>query len=133
MNKYKVVQERAFDTHNLEGFKELLVMQEERHWIKLNILFQETNKLIGLDFYTNNINHQPQYYSSYVQGKFIYYSVNAINTLLDLRPTRLYGVRNRRDPNNKPTKERWKAMKDELCRPEKIGLVCMAFHKGSHQ
>lgn len=55
--------------------------------------------------YANSFNNQSQYCSSYVWGKFIDYNADAINMLLELRPSGLCGVQNINDHNDRPNNE----------------------------
>lgn len=86
VKNYKVVIEKDFNFLNMKGYKLLEYMLEERRWIKLNNLIQEKKKSISLEFHANAFNKELHSYKSYVQGKYIDYSPDTINDLLDLCP-----------------------------------------------
>lgn len=54
----------------LEGFEELCIMLEERGWMRLNSMINETNQSIGSEFYANVVMHPFKDYTCYVQGKY---------------------------------------------------------------
>lgn len=41
---FKVVKERVFNIENLEGCEELVIMLEEKGWMRLNIMIKKTTK-----------------------------------------------------------------------------------------
>lgn len=84
-----------------------------RNWVKLNNQIKKTNFTNVLEFYANTYNHEGKY-TSYVWGKHIHYSANAISKLFDLHPSAVCGVRNRRDSRKIPSKEGWVVILEEL-------------------
>ncbi|MCI19193.1 hypothetical protein A2U01_0040349, partial [Trifolium medium] len=96
--------ERGFKTEKLQEYPEILEELERRKWLKLNGLIKKTNATIALDFYANAYGRDD--YVSYVRGKMIDYSAEAINSLLELEAPVQCGVAERRtDPV--PSTEQW--------------------------
>lgn len=50
---YNIVREITFVCEDLRGFREMVEMLQQWHLVIFNNLIQETNKTIGLEFYTN--------------------------------------------------------------------------------
>lgn len=71
------------DVQNIEGYEELMVMLEERGWMRLDILIKETNKSIELELFTNVAFHPHNDFIYYVR---IDYRPSVINYLLHLQP-----------------------------------------------
>lgn len=96
MLDYHIMKERAFASEDVQGFKEVIEMLQQRWWVSFNNLIRETNKIIGLEFYTNADFGAHGTYQSYVWGKYIDYSPTTINLLFDLESPYVCTLRNYR-------------------------------------
>lgn len=95
VKNFDVVKDKDFDVENLEGYKELSLMLEERGYMTLNNIIKETNKSIGLEFYAHVDLRMFKGYTSYVQGMSIDYNSFRINALLHILPPRRCSAQNR--------------------------------------
>lgn len=105
--------ERYFDVESLEGYEELISVLEEKGWMMLNNLIKETNKFIGLEFFTNVILRMFKNHISYVWGQSIDYNASRINALLHLLPPHKCSVQNRR--NASMTLRMYERILEEFC------------------
>jgi hypothetical protein len=81
---FKVVGERKFDVVNLTKYPIFDTMLHERGWEELNNMVpEENNKSMVMEFYSNARFTETKY-QSYVKGKVIDFSPDAINNLLGL-------------------------------------------------
>ena len=81
-----VVQERGFLLHKLLGNPEFEQVLTARGWHGLNdMVFKEANKTMTLEFYAN-ARFSRRRYGSYMRGRDIDFSPQAINCLLNLVP-----------------------------------------------
>ncbi|PNX86557.1 hypothetical protein L195_g042635 [Trifolium pratense] len=105
--------ERGFIIDKLQEYPEILEELERRKWLKLNGLIKKTNATIALEFYANAYGRND--YVSYVRGKMIDYSAEAINSLLELEAPVQCGVAKRRG-DSVPSTEQWWEHLNFLCR-----------------
>jgi len=107
IRSYKAIQERGFLLHKLLGNPEFEQVLTARGWHGLNdMVFQEANKTMTLEFYAN-ARFSRRRYGSFVLGKDIDFSPQAINDLLDLVPPEQCDVRRRIDTCESWDDETW--------------------------
>ncbi|WJX78057.1 hypothetical protein P8452_61315 [Trifolium repens] len=96
--------ERGFNIDKLQGHPEILQQLQNRGWLRLNELIKDSNATIALEFYANTYGRND--YTSYVRGKMIDYSADAINSLLGLQAPAQCGVATRRS-GPVPSTDKW--------------------------
>ncbi|GAU43417.1 hypothetical protein TSUD_398920, partial [Trifolium subterraneum] len=113
---------RGFDTEKLTQYPMILEELRRRKWLKLNDLVQDSYATIALEFYANAYRRND--YVSYVRGKRIDYSVDAINALLKLEAPEECGVEKRRT-SRVPTTEECASNTSELIIPRIHGVLAI--------
>jgi len=78
------------------------------------MVFKEANKTLSLEFYANARFFGWQY-GTYVCGKDIDFSPQAINDLLKIVPPELCDVKLRRDTCGGWNEEAWEELKSHIC------------------
>jgi len=78
------------------------------------MVFKEANKILALEFYAN-ARFSGQRYGTYVRGKDIDFSPQAINDMLKIVPPEQCDVQRRRDTCGGWNEEQWKEVKSLLC------------------
>lgn len=96
--------ERGFNIEKLQGHPEILQQLQNRGWLRLNELIKDSIATIALEFYANAYGRND--YTSYVRGKMIDYSADAINSLLGLQAPTQCGVATRRS-GPVPSTDKW--------------------------
>jgi len=97
IRSYRVIQERGFLLPKVLGNPKFEQVLTARGWHGLNdMVFQEANKTMALEFFSN-ARFFGRRYGSHVQGKDIDFSPEAINDLLDLVPPEQCDVKRRRE------------------------------------
>ncbi|KAI5407040.1 hypothetical protein KIW84_053339 [Lathyrus oleraceus] len=114
---YYIMRERAFTCEDLQGFREMVEMLQQRHWVSFNNLIREANKNIGLEFYANATFIKVATYISYVRGKYVNYSVNAINSLFNLQPPHVCALKTYRNEQQVIKESMAQEMIEAFCRP----------------
>jgi len=115
IRRYRLIQERGFLLHKLLGNPEFEQVLTARGWHGLNdMVFQEVNKTMALEFYAN-AQFSGRRYGSYVRGKDIDFSPAAINDLLELVPPEQCDVKRRRETCENWDDETWEDVKSLLC------------------
>jgi len=110
-----VIQEMGFLLHKLLGNPKFEQVLNARGWHGLNdMVFQEANKTMALEFFAN-ARFSRRRYGSYVRGKDIDFSPEAINDLLDLVPPEQCDVKRRRETCANWDDETWEEVKSLLC------------------
>lgn len=97
------------------GYEELVEILEYKGRMKFNNLIQNTNKSIGLNFFTHVGYYPLNEFMSYVWGKHIDYNPFVINVLLNLQPSHVCGIQNIR--SHKITYKMYQIIKNEFCQP----------------
>ena len=106
-----MIQERAFLLPKLLDNPEFEQVLTARGWHGLNdMVFKEANKTLALEFYANAW-FSGQRYGTYVQGKDVDFSPQAINDLLKIVPPEQCDMQRRRDTFGSWNEEQW----EELC------------------
>lgn len=100
------------DVQNIEGYEELMVMLEERGWMRLDILIKETNKSIELELFTNVAFHTHNDFIYYVR---IDYHLSVINYLLHLQPKKY--VQYPKQKGYQYDRDMCETMRNEFCQP----------------
>jgi len=86
-----------------------------RGWHGLNdMVFKDANKTLALEFYANARFFRRRY-ETYVCGKDIDFSPEAINNLLKIVPPEQCDVKRRRDTCGGWDEEAWEELKMQLC------------------
>jgi len=110
-----VIQEREFLLEKLLANPEFEQALTARRWHGLNdMVFKEANKTLALEFYAN-ARFSKRRYGSYVRGKDINFSPQAINDMLKIVPPEQYDVQRRRDTCEGWNKETCDEVKSLLC------------------
>ena len=92
-----MIQERAFLLPKLLANPEFEQVLIARGWHGLNdMVFKEANKTLALEFYAN-ARFSGRRYGTYVRGKDIDFSHQAINDLLKIVPPEQCDVKRRRE------------------------------------
>jgi len=101
--------------HKLLGNPEFEQVLTARGWHGFNdMVLQEANKTMALEFYAK-ARFSRRRYGSYVRGKDIDFSGQAINDLLDLVPPEQCGVKKRRETCESWDDGNWEEVKSLLC------------------
>ena len=115
IRSYRVIPERGFLLPKLLGNPEFEQIITARGWHGLNdMVFQDANKTMTLEFYAN-ARFSGRRYESYVRGKTIDFSPEAINTMLKIVPPEQCDVKRRRETCANWDEETWEEVKSLLC------------------
>ena len=121
-----MIPERGFDFTKLISNPEFHQVITERGWESLvSMIFEQANKTIGIEFYSN-ARYMGRKYVSYVRGKEIDYSPERINQLLEIVPPEICDVKRRMEECKNWDDERWEELLMQIC------VEGAKWHGGSH-
>jgi hypothetical protein len=112
---YRVILERAFLLPKLLKNPEFEQALTAWDWHGLNgMIFEQANKTLALEFYVN-ARFSRRRYGSYVRGKDIDFSPEAINNLLKIVPPEQCDVKRRRETCGNWNDEAWEELLLQMC------------------